>query len=205
MVLAVAGWWAIWNSMSAKRANLGVTGTGGAASLHVTAFDDSLAAGRITAPNESQAVVNPGPGLSSRSQESLRLTDPEVPKPDFAKVGRRSAPRLRLSLPGQLVAVERVHRCILLNLSRSGAQVAILDSLRTGEGAILRCGVIDQFAVVTRSEFGLNALQFDEPLSDAQVLEIRHYHENFEERERRALIETARKWVNGETDDGRAI
>lgn len=173
--------------------------------MHVTPFGNSIASGRSNARDESLAFVNSDRGLSPRSEESLRLTDPEVPKPDFAKVGRRSAPRLRLSLPGQLVAVERVHRCILLNLSRSGAQVAILDALRVGEGAILRCGVIDQFAVVTRSEFGLNALQFDEPLSDAQVLEIRHYYENFEERERRALIETARRWVNGETDDGQAI
>ncbi len=83
--------------------------------------------------------------------------------------------------------------------------MAILDALREGEGAILKCGVIDHFAVVTRSEFGLNALEFEEPLTDAQVIEIRHYHENFEERERRALVETARKWVNGDIDDDRAI
>lgn len=98
-----------------------------------------------------------------------------------------------------------MHRCILLNLSRTGAQVAILDSLREGEGAILKCGVINHFAVVTRSEFGLNALAFDEPLTNAQVIDIRHYYENFEEREKRALIETARKWATGEVDDDRAI
>jgi hypothetical protein len=108
-------------------------------------------------------------------------------------------------LPAQLVAVEKVHTCILLNLSRTGAQVAILDAMRAGEGAILRCGVIDHFTIVTRSEFGLNALEFDEPLSDEVVIEIRRYHENFEERERRALIETARKWVTGDTDDERPI
>jgi hypothetical protein len=126
----------------------------------------------------------------------------EVPP---APVGRRSAPRLRLSLPAQLIAVEKAHTCILLNLSRTGAQVAILDALREGEGAILRCGVINHFAIVTRTEFGLNALQFDEPLTDAIVLETRRYYENFEEREKRALIETARKWVAGDTSDDRAI
>lgn len=120
-------------------------------------------------------------------------------------VGRRSAPRLRISLPGQLIAVDKVHSCILMNLSRTGAQVAILDSLRKGEGAILRCGAIDHFAIVTRSEFGLNALTFDEPLSDAMVLDIRRYQENFEERERRTLIETARKWVTGDSGDERPI
>lgn len=117
------------------------------------------------------------------------------------QAGRRAAPRLRLSLPAKLIAVEKAHTCILLNLSRTGAQVAILDAMREGEGAILRCGMIDHFAIITRSEFGLNALEFDEPLSDEIVLETRRYHENFEERERRALIETARKWATGDSDD----
>ena len=117
------------------------------------------------------------------------------------QTGRRSAPRLRLSLPARLVAVERTHQCILLNLSRTGAQVAILNSLREGEGAVLRCGKIDQFVIISRSEFGINALEFDEPISDEMVLEIRRYHENFEEREKRALVEMARKWVNGEDED----
>ncbi|MGY6552287.1 MAG: hypothetical protein ACXIT4_10395 [Erythrobacter sp.] len=92
-----------------------------------------------------------------------------------------------------------------MNLSRTGAQVAILHSLREGEGAILRCGVIDHFTLVTRSEFGLNALQFDEPLIDREVIEVRHYFENFAERERRTLMETARKWVTGDNTDDRLI
>ncbi len=129
--------------------------------------------------------------------------EPKLADAAISIIGRRAAPRLRLGLPAQLIAVEKTHTCILLNLSRSGAQVAILDAMRAGEGAVLRCGVINLFAIVTRSEFGLNALSFEEPLSDAVVLETRRYHENFEERERRALIETARKWATGETDDRR--
>jgi len=144
-----------------------------------------------------------GQGMMNPKREGE--DDPTVPAVPVVSVGRRSAPRLRISLPGQLIAVDKVHSCILMNLSRTGAQVAILDSLRKGEGAILRCGAIDHFAIVTRSEFGMNALTFDEPLSDAQVLDIRRYHENFEERERRALIETARKWVNGDSGDDRPI
>lgn len=96
-----------------------------------------------------------------------------------------------------------MHTCILLNLSRTGAQVAILNALRVGEGAILRCGVINQFAIVSRSEFGLNALEFDEPLTDAAVLDIRRFYENFEEREKRTLIDIARKWVTGDVGSER--
>ena len=111
------------------------------------------------------------------------------------QVGRRSAPRLRLSLPARFTSVENTHKCILLNISRTGAQIAILNSIREGEGGILDCGKLQVFAIVARSEFSLNALQFDEELSHEDVLEMRRYYENFEERERRILIETAKKWV----------
>lgn len=149
-------------------------------------------------------LAGASPADRLRSGQGISKPQSDFPSPAAMPVGRRSAPRLRLSLPAQLVAVEKAHTCILLNLSRSGAQVAILDSVRVGEGAMLRCGVINHFVLVTRNEFGRNALVFDEPLTDEIVLETRRYHENFEERERRALIETVRKWVTGD-DDGRLI
>jgi len=164
----------------------------------------------------SPVARNIGPGSLSRNPEGGPVPErlrgeqgmvdpkPEQTDPPAVTVGRRAASRLRLSLPAQLIAVEKAHTCILLNLSRTGAQVAILDAMREGEGAILRCGLINRFAIVTRTEFGLNALEFDEPLTDSIVLDIRRYHENFEERKKRALIETARKWVTGDTDDDRA-
>lgn len=160
-----------------------------------------------TLTTESHTCSHAGDSCRERVRGEQSMADPDSGDDNAPVVpfGRRSAPRLRLSLPAQLIAVEKVHTCILLNLSRSGAQVAILDAMREGEGAILRCGVINRFAIITRSEFGLNALQFDEPLTDEAVLDIRRYHENFEERERRALIETARKWVTGDTSDDRPI
>lgn len=156
---------------------------------------------------ERQGIQETAPTEAAASQaaEGMVELQPKDENGSLPPVGRRSAPRLRISLPGQLIAVDKVHSCIVMNLSRTGAQVAILDSLRKGEGAILRCGALDHFAIVTRSEFGLNALTFDEPLSDALVLELRRYHENFEERERRALIDTARKWVTGDNGDDRPI
>ena len=190
---------------SIKQANPSLAGSPASAPLRIEALRVKVNMGRTALLSDSNASDDATGYPSLGAKNEPRLIDPDVPKPRPSKIGRRSAPRLRLSLPGQLIAVERVHRCIVLNLSRSGAQVAILDALREGEGAILRCGVIDHFAVVTRSEFGLNALKFEEPLSDEQVLDVRHLHENFEERERRALTETARKWVSGDTDDDRPI
>jgi hypothetical protein len=171
----------------------------GAMPLRCIENGDIIARGRAIRTGESAAAGVQAAAACPDVLREPRVVDPETPKPPLpSKIGRRAAARLRLSLPGQLIAVERVHRCILMNLSRTGAQVAILDALREGEGAILRCGSIDHFTFVTRSEFGLNALQFEEPLTDREVLEIRHLYENFEERERRALMETARKWVTGD-------
>jgi hypothetical protein len=175
------------------------------------ALSVAQASGKLTAVApvsgaESHVPVADSDLVSERLRGEQGMVDPK-PQPSegpATSFGRRAAPRLRLSLPAQLIAIEKAHTCILLNLSRTGAQVAILDAMPEGEGAILRCGIIDQFVIVTRSEFGLNALMFDEPLSDATVLETRRYYENFEERERRALIETARKWVTGDTGDERA-
>ena len=120
-------------------------------------------------------------------------------------VGRRRAPRLRLSLPARFVAIERTHPCILLNLSQTGAQIAILDSVREGEGGVLECGNIKSFAMVVRSEFSLNAVHFEDPLSYDDVIDIRRLYETYEDRERRKLIDTARRWVSGESKDGRAM
>ncbi|MFM7404259.1 MAG: hypothetical protein ACKO1N_09275 [Erythrobacter sp.] len=70
---------------------------------------------------------------------------------------------------------------------------------------MLRCGSINQFVIVARGEFGLNGLEFDEPLNPDMVLELRRYNDSFPAAERRALLETARKWVTGINDDGSPI
>ena len=165
----------------------------GAAEAELAMMDGPLDHSRFdSAPmTEDQDVV-------SSSSESPALA--EIPN-----IGRRSAPRLRLSLPATLTAVERSHRCVLMNISRTGAQIALLQPLREGEGAVLKCNVVDRFVIVTRTEFSVNALAFEEPISHEDVLAIRSYHENFEERERRQLIDTARSWVSGNDPDERAL
>ncbi len=119
------------------------------------------------------------------------------------KTGRRSAPRLRLNLPAKLVGVNRVYPCVLLNVSRSGAQVAIPEELPVGEGGMLRCAKINDFVVVARSEQGFNALEFDEEISNDLVLDVRHYYDNFDGSERREIASMVRRWVDGEIDDDR--
>ena len=118
------------------------------------------------------------------------------------QTGRRTAPRMALSLPGKLIAVHANHSCIVTSLSRTGVLMAIKDPLNVGEQGYLRCGPIDHFVTVARRENGLNALEFDIPVSDAFVFAIRQYQEQFANQELEELAMTARDWALGEQDKG---
>lgn len=115
----------------------------------------------------------------------------------FAKIGRRGAARLRLSIPARLVSLYEAHRCIVLDLSRSGARVSLDHPLDIGDGAFLHLGEIDHFASVVRQSEGANGLEFDVPLTEEQVLSVRQYAEGFEAQVKREWRERARDWVMG--------
>ncbi|MEL6486797.1 MAG: PilZ domain-containing protein [Pseudomonadota bacterium] len=155
---------------------------------------------QVDQPTEEQRLSDFLEALSR--DERSGLGPDEIPT---NPVGRRRAPRLRVSLPARFVAIDRTHPCILLNISQTGAQIAILNSVREGEGGVLECGRIKAFALVVRSEFSLNAVHFEDELSYDDVMDIRRLYETYELRERRKLIETARRWASGESRDDRAM
>ncbi|MDJ0642991.1 MAG: PilZ domain-containing protein [Erythrobacter sp.] len=113
------------------------------------------------------------------------------------KIGRRTAARLRLSLPAKLVTIYETRRCIILNLSQTGVQLGLERPLRQGDAAFLQCADIEQFGTVVRSDPGSNALEFDVPLTHGQVLEIREFADNFDELERSGFRRIARDWITG--------
>lgn len=130
-----------------------------------------------------------------------------APVPSFAHrgslaLGRREAPRLRLAIPARFVSLCDTQNCILLDLSRTGARLALARPVAAGQHGYIAIAHLEPFGVVVRREKGreggLNAMTFDEPLSEAQVLEIRRFAEDFADRERAALRDQARRWVNGE-------
>lgn len=132
--------------------------------------------------------------FASRSDPDLTEAQPIT--------GRRSAPRLRLSIPARIETPFGAQRCVLVDVSRTGAQIGLEDPLAAGEGAYLIVGDLEAFAFVTRriknDIGGTNGLQFEEPIGDEAVLAIRRYSESFEEDQRRALRTQARAWVLGE-------
>ena len=94
-------------------------------------------------------------------------------------VGRREAARLRLSIPARLVTLYDTRRCILVNLSRTGAQVGLQSPLKHSEGVFLQVAGIDQFGSIVRrivrQNGGINGLEFESPLTDDQVIALRRY------------------------------
>lgn len=112
-------------------------------------------------------------------------------------IGRRAAPRLRLSIPARLVTVSETRRCVLLDVSRSGAQISLAKPLAEGEAGFLRFANTEVFASVIRVSTGLNGVEFDVPMTDEDVLAIRRFAEDYEADERSALRNEARAWVMG--------
>jgi hypothetical protein len=113
------------------------------------------------------------------------------------QTGRRAAPRLRLSLPATFMSTKGNHGCIITNLSRTGVLIAIRHPLEIGKDGFLRSGPIDHFVTVTRKEYGLNALEFEAPVSHDFVMQVRHFQENLAAREREELMASARRWTLG--------
>lgn len=132
---------------------------------------------------------------SFASNESFLCDDPQQ------VIGRRSAPRLRLSIPARLVSLYANHRCILVDLSRTGAQIGLESPLRNGEGAFLQLAGIDQFGTIVRCSKGpnggTNGLEFEFPLKDEAVVALRQYAETFRDEEYRALRTEVQEWVSG--------
>ncbi len=134
-------------------------------------------------------------------QTSLASNEDWLANDAAAPVGRRAAPRLRLSMPARLVTLTDTRRCILVNVSRTGAQIGLEKPLKKGDGAFLQLAGIDQFGEVVRSAVGLgggvNGLLFECPLSDTDVIALRHFAESFAENESRQLRAEVQAWVSG--------
>lgn len=112
-------------------------------------------------------------------------------------VGRRRAPRLRLSIPGRFVTISGTRSCVVLDVSRGGAQIGLAKPLAAGEAGFLRVAGFELFGCVVRQGTGFNGLEFDLEIGHHDVMEIRRFAEAYDAGERDELRDAARAWVDG--------
>lgn len=149
---------------------------------------------------EGQAGLEPPEGQASAPEradqsQSNYTTTTGVP------IGRRAAARLRLALPARLVSLYGTHRCILIDLSTTGAQLGMEMPLATSENAILEIAGKELFCDIVRvsrgPHGGTNGVKFDPELEDQDVLDVRRFSETYKTNELRAIRSEVRAWVNG--------
>ncbi len=117
-------------------------------------------------------------------------TPPEI-------IGRRAAARLRTAIPAKLITVSETRHCILVDISCTGARIALPNPLATGDAGFVRFAEYEVFGCVTRREPDCNGLEFDVPLTASDLLSIRSYAEAYEVEEKRSTLAAARAWVTG--------
>lgn len=117
-------------------------------------------------------------------------------------IGRRSSPRLHLSVPAKLLSVIETQDCLLVDVSQTGARIRLERPLAAGASGYLRAGPVEAFATAVRQTWigkgdGINGLEFEVRLSKSEVLALRAYAEDYEMAERRAFLRQARDWIMG--------
>ncbi|MEE4337812.1 hypothetical protein [Erythrobacter sp.] len=108
---------------------------------------------------------------------------------------------MRLGIPGGLVTLGGTERCDLVDLSCSGARVALTnaldDLLAPGDGALLRVAGLEAFGEVVRRDSSAIAFAFEERLAEGDVLAVRRHAERLAGDPTSALRQAAHNWVTG--------
>lgn len=111
--------------------------------------------------------------------------------------GKRLSPRARLNLPARLVTFSSTGPCTLIDLSRSGAKLAATQAPRVGAMVVVEGLPVELFGTVRWSAHELFGVEFDIAMPLDQVVALRHYADDEEERQKRAQLAYAQSWVQG--------
>lgn len=105
---------------------------------------------------------------------------------DSALTGRRSAPRVRLFVPADIILLRGLETCLLEDLSQHGARVTLATQTQTpcpGAGVVLKVHSLDVFGTVVWTEGQRFGLVFDEFVPFQQVVTIRQFADDYAERQ----------------------
>ena len=118
--------------------------------------------------------------------------------PGARLTGRRSLPRLRLGIPAQMLLLKGLERCLLDDLSQSGARVTLAGLLPSvGAGVVLTAQGLDVFGTVIWARDGRVGIAFEEPLPLHNVVNLRHFADSYAEHEAEQARRNACMFVQG--------
>ena len=117
-------------------------------------------------------------------------------------IGRRSSPRLHLSVPAKLLTVSGMQDCLLLDVSQGGARIRLERPLAINTSGYLRLGPVEAFGTalwvqMNEQGSGTNGLEFDIRLSKPQVMQLCAYARNREMAQQREAYLQAHEWIMG--------
>jgi len=111
--------------------------------------------------------------------------------------GRRGDSRARLFIPGRLVLRDGTIPCVVEDLSRTGARLALSRGPSVDETGILEVCRIEAFGAGVWLAQGRCGFHFDDPLPIEQVIALRTYADHFTQHQRAENLRMAREFVQG--------
>ena len=115
-----------------------------------------------------------------------------------SQIGRRRDSRLRLHIPARLDTIHASVQAQLLDLSQSGAHLAVAEQLVLGEDTLLRWLSFEGFGRVVWATPKQVGLEFDELLLPATLVTTRDLaDQSTAKKDRRRAYEAAKTWYQG--------
>ena len=111
--------------------------------------------------------------------------------------GHRSGNRLPLAVSGQLELTSGTIGCVVENLSRTGARLALGSPPSRGSPVILHVAERRLFALLTWTRGGQCAVRFDDPVGLEDMQRFLWISHNREQYERERASSAARDWSTG--------
>lgn len=126
---------------------------------------------------------------------------PQIPiNSDFSTAipHRRAHSRVKLNIPARLILLSGEQRCLLADLSVSGAGFYpehVAPAI--GTSGLLQCSDITVLGKVVWVQGGRGGILFEDPLPVSEVVALRHFADSYPAMELARFRESVRVWVQG--------
>ena len=130
------------------------------------------------------------------------MTSLPQPEPVVPSVGRRESRRVRVYLPASIQTLQGTQAAELTSLSCTGAAISLQNVPKLSADLVLKCGSLEAFCNVVWVKPGRCGLQFDEPITETEVLSARQTSDHLPASQHAQRMAAAKAWVEGNSRNG---